>query len=231
MEKSRRSQRRNKKLAIGDAAPLPPVDDKPEMERLKADIGDAARNDEDVLSYAMFPEVAKIYLQERAAGQLSPEPLSPPITNTETMPAAASEFRVTVHGETYHVNITGHGQKGDAQRPLYITIDGVPEEALIETLREIPVEKNNAPDKSPAVAGGRPRPSKPGHVTTAMPGVIVSVPVAVGDIVQTGDPVLVVEAMKMETEIQAPISGAVISVLVEKGDAVTPDEALLIIGE
>ena len=35
----------------------------------------------------------------------------------------------------------------------------------------------------------------------------------------------------METEIQAPISGAVISVLVEKGDAVTPDEALLIIGE
>lgn len=221
-----------KKLAIGDAAPLPPMDDKPEMERLKADIGDAARNDEDVLSYAMFPEVAKIYLQERAAGQLSPEPLSPPITNTETIPSAASEFRVTVHGETYHVNITGHGQKGDAQRPLYITIDGVPEEALIETLREMPVEKDNAPDKSPpAVAGGRPRPSKPGHVTTAMPGVIVSVPVAVGDIVQTGDPVLVVEAMKMETEIQAPISGAVISVLVEKGDAVTPDEALLIIGE
>ena len=221
-----------KKLAIGDAVPLPPMDDKPEMERLKADIGDAARNDEDVLTYAMFPEVAKIYLQERAAGQLSPEPLSPPVTTTDTMPSAASEFRVTVHGETYHVNITGHGQKGDAQRPLYITIDGVPEEALIETLREIPVEKDNAPGKPPpAVAGGRPRPSKPGHVTTAMPGVIVSVPVAVGDIVQAGDPVLVVEAMKMETEIQAPISGAVISVLVEKGDSVTPDEALLIIGE
>ena len=57
-----------KKLAIGDAAPLPPVDDKPEMERLKADIGDAARNDEDVLSYAMFPRSGK-NLSARAGGR------------------------------------------------------------------------------------------------------------------------------------------------------------------
>ena len=60
-----------------------------------------------------------------------------------------------------------------------------------------------------------------------MPGAVVAVPRQVGDNVQAGDPVLVVEAMKMENEIQAPISGTIIAIYVTKGDSVTPDEALL----
>ena len=62
-----------------------------------------------------------------------------------------------------------------------------------------------------------------------MPGTIVEVLVKEGDQVQAGDPVLVTEAMKMETEVQAPISGKVSAVHVTKGDAVNPDEALIII--
>lgn len=60
-----------------------------------------------------------------------------------------------------------------------------------------------------------------------MPGSIVEVKVKAGDKVNAGDPVLVIEAMKMENEIQAPKSGIVIAVHVKKGDSVTPDETLL----
>ena len=66
-----------------------------------------------------------------------------------------------------------------------------------------------------------------GCVTTAMPGTIVAVKVKVGDKVKAGDGVLVIEAMKMENEIQASTTGTVVAVHVSKGDAVTPDESLL----
>ena len=48
---------------------------------------------------------------------------------------------------------------------------------------------------------------------------------------KAGDPVLVTEAMKMETEVQAPIAGTVAAVHVAKGDSVNPDEALIEINE
>ena len=60
-----------------------------------------------------------------------------------------------------------------------------------------------------------------------MPGTIVAVKVNVGDKVKAGDGVLVIEAMKMENEIQAATTGVVVAVNVSKGDTVTPDEALL----
>jgi pyruvate carboxylase subunit B len=60
-----------------------------------------------------------------------------------------------------------------------------------------------------------------------MPGTIVDVRVKVGDHVEAGGGILVIEAMKMENEIQAPKSGVVISVHVKKGDSVVPDETLV----
>jgi pyruvate carboxylase subunit B len=84
-------------------------------------------------------------------------------------------------------------------------------------------KKNNVSMAS----SGRPRPTHQGCVTTAMPGTIVEVKVKAGDKVQAGFPVLVIEAMKMENEIQAPKSGVVVAVHVKKGDSVTPDESLL----
>jgi pyruvate carboxylase subunit B len=60
-----------------------------------------------------------------------------------------------------------------------------------------------------------------------MPGTIVDVLVTTGQKVNAGDPVLIIEAMKMENEIQASIAGTVITLFVVKGDAVTPDQALL----
>ncbi len=60
-----------------------------------------------------------------------------------------------------------------------------------------------------------------------MPGTILEILVAQGDTVQAGDPVLISEAMKMETEIQAPIGGRVAQIHVQKGDSVNPDETLI----
>ena len=60
-----------------------------------------------------------------------------------------------------------------------------------------------------------------------MPGTIVNLQVTQGEQVLAGQVVLILEAMKMETEIQAPISGTVTEVLCKKGDKVTPEQILL----
>ena len=74
-------------------------------------------------------------------------------------------------------------------------------------------------------------PLKPGDVTASMPGTVVDVLVKVGDQIKAGAPVLVIEAMKMETEIQATVSGTVMAIHVNKGESVNPDEALIEIKE
>ena len=75
--------------------------------------------------------------------------------------------------------------------------------------------------------GGRPPATEDGDVTPTLPGNIVDVLVAEGDPVEAGPPVSIFEAMKMETELQAPVAGNVISVNADRGDRVTPGEALV----
>ena len=106
-------------------------------------------------------------------------------------------------------------------------MDGSPEEIMVETLEELASEENGR--ARTAQGSRRPKAQAPGHVSTSMPGTIVDVLVKVGDTVKEGDPVLVTEAMKMETEVHAPIAGKVTAVHVAKGDTVNPDEALIVI--
>ena len=199
---------------------------KDEMESLRHDIGVLANCEEDVLSYAMFPEIGRTFLEQRAAGTLVPEPLELPGKTDALHDRTPVEFNVTMHGETYHIKVTGGGHKTQNRRPLYVSVDGVPEEIIVETLQALETPTG---DISSTTRGGskHPRAHTPGHVTTSMPGTIVEVLVKVGDAVKAGDPVLVTEAMKMETEVQAPISGKVTAVNVKKGDSVNPDEALI----
>jgi len=198
----------------------------PEMTRLTHDIGTLAASEEDVLTFAMFPEVGRSFLEHRAAGTLVPEPLEPP-PDAAAPRSAPTEFNISVHGETYHVKVTGAGHKGQGERHFYLAIDSIPEEVLVETLDEIVLTGGADGAVQKAIAGKRPQPSAPGHVTTSMPGNIVDVKVREGERVEAGQPVLVTEAMKMETEIQAPIAGIVTGVFVSKGDSVNPDEVLL----
>lgn len=199
---------------------------KAEMHALKDEIGELAASDEDVLSYAMFPEIGRLFLEERKAGTLMPEPLEEAGAAAGAQPGSVPvEFNVTMHGETYHIRVTGAGHKNQNLRPFYVSVDGSPEEIMVEALEELDASDTNG---GRSMKGSRrPKAQAPGHVTTSMPGTIVDVLVKVGDEVKEGDPVLITEAMKMETEVHAPITGKVTAVHVTKGDAVNPDEALI----
>ncbi|MDH3325948.1 MAG: sodium-extruding oxaloacetate decarboxylase subunit alpha [Gammaproteobacteria bacterium] len=225
-----------RQLAVGNETVITerPADNiKPEMKKLKKEIGELAETDEDVLTYAMFADIGKSFLEQRKAGTLVPEALEPPVEdNAAVCGAAPTEFNVTMHGESYNIKITGSGHRSQAQRPFYLTVDGVPEEILVETLSEVfttPIGGGTGQGAIIQSESGskRPKATTPGHVTTSMPGVIVDVMVAVGDSVNAGDPLFITEAMKMETEIQAPISGTVKEIHISKGDTVNPDETLI----
>lgn len=216
-----------------------PADDiKPEMDRLRAEVGALAKSEEDVLTYAMFPEVGRLFLEERAAGTLTPEELLPP-EEAQSAPCylAPTDFNVTMHGETYNIKIRGAGHKNEERRPFYVYVDGMPEEIMVETMEIVPTEgmaeaRPAAIDRGGAVPkdSRRPKARKAGDVTSAMPGTVVDVLVTVGQVLKAGDPVLVIEAMKMENEVPAPVKGTVKAVHVKKGDSVNPDEALVEIG-
>ncbi|UYP30636.1 sodium-extruding oxaloacetate decarboxylase subunit alpha [Pseudomonas sp. Z8(2022)] len=212
-----------RKQAIGseDVIDVRPADLlKPELARLREEIGSLAKSEEDVLTYAMFPDIGRKFLEEREAGELKPEPLLP-IPSGKGVAVAdegvPTEFVVDVHGETYRVDITGVGVKGEGKRHFYLSIDGMPEEVVFEPLNSFVA---GAGDK-------RKQASAPGDVSTTMPGNIVDVLVKEGDTVKAGQAVLITEAMKMETEVQAPIAGKVKAVHVAKGDRVNPGEVLV----
>ena len=199
---------------------------KDEMDKLRKEIGTLAHNEDDVLTYAMFPDIGRTFLEERDQGKLVPEALEPANVDSNGH-HAATEFNVTIHGETYHIGLTGAGHRTQDMRPYYLSIDGVPEEIMVETLSELDLDGPEGEPRNKSSSGKRPRATEPGHVTTTMPGVIVEVLVNIGDEIKAGDPVLITEAMKMETEIQAAISGTITTIHVVKGDSVTPDETLV----
>ncbi|MHB1565900.1 MAG: sodium-extruding oxaloacetate decarboxylase subunit alpha [Acidiferrobacter sp.] len=226
---------RVRRLAIGHERVIThrPADDlKPEMDRLRAEIGTLAQSEEDVLTYAMFPEIGRAFLEERRAGTLHPEELLPP-AEAQSAPCslAPTDFNVTMHGETYNIKIRGAGHKSEERRPFYVYVDGMPEEIIVETMEIVSTSATadaGVSDAAPAVKDARrPRARKAGDVTSAMPGTVVEVLVTVGKTVKAGDAVLVIEAMKMENEVPAPVAGRIQAIYVKKGDNVTPDEALV----
>ena len=109
------------------------------------------------------------------------------------------------------------GVKSTGKRHFFLTLDGVPEDVVFEPLNEYQA----------GTRSGRKSATKEGHVTTSMPGNIVDVLVRQGQTIKAGEPVLVTEAMKMESEIQATIDGVVAGIYVAKGDRVTPGEVLI----
>jgi len=211
------------KRAIGNEAIIEgrPADLlEPELNKLRNEIGDLAKSEEDVLTYAMFPDLGKEYLQQRQDGTLQPEALLPPSTGSQAGKAkegTPTEFTIDVHGETYEIAITGVGDAGNGRRKIYLSMDGMPEETVFEPLNEYQADGGSKRKKA----------TEPGHVTAAMPGNVVDVLVNEGDIVKAGQGILVTEAMKMENEIQANIDGVVAHVYVTKGDRVTPGEVLV----
>ena len=91
------------------------------------------------------------------------------------------------------------------------------------------IEVPNAQVAPRARRSGGSKKKKSGTVSANIPGKVVTVEVSLGDVVEEGQVILILEAMKMQNEIQAPISGTVISVSCEEGQAIEANVPLVVI--
>jgi pyruvate carboxylase subunit B len=229
------------KKVLGDEEPITcrPADLlQPELDKCREEIKDLARSEEDVLSYCLFPKVAKEFFEWREKVEkgeipaISEEDLHDMEEEERKcpQPLAPTEFIVNVHGESYHVKIAGVGHKKEGKKPYFIKIDGRLEEVVVEPLVEVvPTGEEVEIRGELTAASKRPRATKEGDVTSPMPAKVVEIKVKEGDRVNEGDVVAIVEAMKMQNEIHAPISGVVKAIYVQPGDNVNPDEAIMTI--
>ncbi len=220
--------------ATGDETPIKtrPADRlEPELDDAKKELPKSAQSIEDQLSFVLFPNIARDFFEAREKGDLTPEPLELGSTkgpaSAHELHLAPVEFNVTVHGETYHVKVSGSGRKIDGRKPYYIRVNDKLEEVSLEPIQEV---LTGVPESLETQSQGipkRPRPSKPGDVAPPMPGRVVKILAAIGDQVQAGDPLLIIEAMKMESQVPAPIDGRVATILVGEGDNVKTDETVI----
>ena len=220
--------------AAGDETPIKtrPADRlEPELDEAKKELPASAHSVEDQLSFVLFPAIARDFFDAREKGELLPEPLESSLAKgpsiAHELHLAPVEFNVTVHGETYHVQVSGSGRKVDGRKPYYIRVNDKLEEVSLEPIQEVLAGVPESAEPSQGNKPKRPRPSKPGDVAPPMPGRVVKVLVSLHDQVKAGDPLLIIEAMKMESRVPAPLDGKVIAVLTAEGDNVKTDETLI----
>jgi len=131
----------------------------------------------------------------------------------EIVNVSGGRASVMVNGELYEVELPVHRQAQAGQTGTPIAAR--PRPAVQQPKKAAPV--------SQAAAGGE-------VLTAPMPGHILSVSVRVGQSVNVGDTLLVMEAMKMENPIKSHVAGKISAVRVEKGQDVGVGDVLVVIG-
>ena len=121
-----------------------------------------------------------------------------------------SKYRITVEGKTYEMDVELIGSNGAAVQPV--------------AKAAAPVVA--APKAAPAPVAAKPAEVGSGSVLAPMPGTILKVLKATGDVVKAGEVVLILEAMKMENEITAPASGTIGSLSLTEGSTVAGGDLL-----
>lgn len=134
----------------------------------------------------------------------------------------SNKYRVTVDGTAYTVEVESLG--AGAALPAA----PAPVAAPVAAAAPAPAPAPAAP-VAEAPAAAAPVAEGANTVTAPMPGKILNVKVNVGDSVNNGDLVLLLEAMKMENEVFATASGKVAEVRVKSGDSVNTGDVLLVI--
>lgn len=119
------------------------------------------------------------------------------------------KFNITVNGNAYEVEI----EEVKAAAPVAAAPKAAPAAAA------------PAPKAAPAAAA-----AGDNTVTAPMPGKIVKLVASVGQAVNAGDVLLILEAMKMQNEITAPAAGTVKSFAINAGDSVKPGQTMVVIG-
>jgi oxaloacetate decarboxylase alpha subunit len=162
---------------------------------------------DDVLIYALFPQVGLKFLQNRdnpeafepvPGKEPEPGPAGAPVTPTGTAAMRPAEtYTVTVNGRPYAVQVAAGGE-----------------------IQQVSAASTEAPPAAASAGKAVPAP---------LAGIIFKINVAEGARVSAGDVIMVMEAMKMETEIRAPQDGLIQSVTVKEGDTVQVGNTLLML--
>ncbi len=127
------------------------------------------------------------------------------------------KFNITVNGNAYEVEI----EEVKAAAPVAAAPKAAPA-AAAPAPKAAPAAAAAAPAAAPAAGDNT--------VTAPMPGKIVKLVASVGQAVNAGDVLLILEAMKMQNEITAPAAGTVKSFAVNAGDSVKPGQTMVVIG-
>ncbi len=200
----------------------------PGFEAAKKELGATAKSDEDVLSYIAFPQVAMAFFKDREAGfpkkEEAPKAAPVPAAKTEPAPAAVKglggEYCVTVNGTSYAVTVAAGG--AGAAAPVVAAPKAAPTPAPAAAPAATPAPKA-APAPAAPAAGET-------AVNSPMPGNVFKVECQVGQSVQEGDTLVILEAMKMEIEVSAPCAGTVKAISATVGSAVNTDDLLVTLG-
>jgi len=223
----------------------------PELEDVQKDVGGLAKDLDDQLVCAIYPVTGRRFLKWKYGIEEAPDSVK-----GKTLDAAKAEeervrkakageliekkpkkgppkglnlrtFKVFVDNEYFEVGV----EEGAGGTPVvsYVQPGVAPQPAQVAQAAAAPPVPTPPPtDPVPVAAAEEVVEGKP--LTAPMPGLIISVEVKVGDTVQEGDPVLVLEAMKMENSIPAPASGTIKAVYFGSGDSVNKDDVICIIG-
>ena len=196
----------------------------PELEKARQDSVEFAKTPQDVISFAIFGNIAATFLRERNANALKPEPLE--CFEEKCDSKLPKEFNIVVNGEHYEIKVEGSGEKTDEVRPFFIRVDGELKEVFVESIDTSLESKIHKEQK----AGALPQATAPGHAKSPMPGTLTKIKVQVGDKVNLGDTLAIVEAMKMENEVLAPIDGVVKEIYATQGMQIGSDVAIMLLG-
>jgi len=216
----------------------------PELEKAKAEIGSLAADIEDILVYALYPVTGKKFLSWKYGKETPPAEVLPKTLeecqreqaliekakqgklvekedrSVPPKPETMRTFNVYVNDEYFEVGVD---EVGGAPMIRYVQPSIVaPSQPTPSTLAAV-----SKPDPIPApivdtTTGGTP-------ILAPMPGMIVSYKKKVGDAVIKGETVVVLEAMKMENALTAPVDGTIKAVNYGSGDAVKKDAVLCVI--
>ncbi|UTV98905.1 sodium-extruding oxaloacetate decarboxylase subunit alpha [Marinomonas rhizomae] len=189
----------------------------PEMDKLTEELVDLSKEKniqlsddqiDDVLTFALFPQIGLKFLQNRGdASAFEPVPTLEDAGDSKPAVASASSgdasvYTVSVSGQSFVVQVSEGGDVSD-----------------IQPVANVQKAASQAPT-APAASSGE-------DVPSPLSGNIFKVLVSQGQQVEEGDTVMILEAMKMETEISAPKSGVVGSINVKEGDSVQVGQSLL----
>lgn len=116
-------------------------------------------------------------------------------------------------------------------KKLRVTVQGKSYDVTVELLGDAAVPSTWASNPAPASAAPAPHPAAAGNdVPSPLAGKVVSIGVQVGQHVNEGDELMVLEAMKMNTHVNAPGAGTLTGILVQPGDNVEEGQSLATLG-